>query len=520
MRYFMTFVAFVSLVACSPAISKMITVSGDVSGAWTADTVCVIGDVTVPQNEGLVIEPGVKVLFQGQYRLTVGWGAYLGAVGTQSDSILFDTYDSGPFWRAIFFDYASNSSEMAYCHITHSSGSGWDGSAIRCLSSSPTIRNSLIDFSPQNADGGCIGCFVDASPNILFNTIVNNVIDSWGGALYFYWGCDAWVEGNIIENNDGHGIYLDGGSPTIVGNSIRQNLGSGIYSWAGGPLVRNNVICDNSSSGYGGGLYCRSFYGSFENNLICNNSAATKGGGVYVLGSSPDFYNNVICDNWSAEGGGFYCNSSAVVTIMNCIIWGNEPDQIVENLQSVAQLIYCDVEGGGFGIGLINADPLFISGPFSDYHLSPTSPCIDAGNPDPGYNDPEDPQNAGFALWPAQGTVRNDMGAYGGGGAEGWLAVEKEPKAGSLPQRLILGQNYPNPFNPITTIPFALPKGSRVTLKIFDVQGRMVVTLLDGWRSAGNHDVSLDASGLASGMYVYRLQADEITASCKLVFLK
>jgi len=67
-----------------------------------------------------------------------------------------------------------------------------------------------------------------------------------------------------------------------------------------------------------------------------------------------------------------------------------------------------------WGPGNIDVDPLFETGPICDYHLSMDSPCIDAGNPDPEYNDPEDPFNPGYALWPAMGYLSNDMGAFGG----------------------------------------------------------------------------------------------------------
>ena len=90
-----------------------------------------------------------------------------------------------------------------------------------------------------------------------------------------------------------------------------------------------------------------------------------------------------------------------------------------------------------------------------------------------------------------------------------------------LPTDYALYQNYPNPFNPTTTIAFDLPQGSPVSLRIFNVQGQLVRELLDGAPLApGRHEISLDASGLATGVYIYRLDAAEFHSDKKLLLLK
>ncbi|MBU1650835.1 T9SS type A sorting domain-containing protein, partial [bacterium] len=84
---------------------------------------------------------------------------------------------------------------------------------------------------------------------------------------------------------------------------------------------------------------------------------------------------------------------------------------------------------------------------------------------------------------------------------------------------------YPNPFNPTTTLSFTLPADQRVSLSVFDISGRQVAQLVDGYRSAGSHEVTFDASHLASGMYIYILEVSgsgttQTTVAGKMMLLK
>lgn len=83
-----------------------------------------------------------------------------------------------------------------------------------------------------------------------------------------------------------------------------------------------------------------------------------------------------------------------------------------------------------------------------------------------------------------------------------------------------LSQNYPNPFNPTTTITFSIPKSDYVSLKIFDMAGREVATLVKGFVKAGTHVVEFDASGLATGTYLYRLVAGEFASVRRMILIK
>ncbi len=81
-------------------------------------------------------------------------------------------------------------------------------------------------------------------------------------------------------------------------------------------------------------------------------------------------------------------------------------------------------------------------------------------------------------------------------------------------------QNYPNPFNPTTNITFEIPVALPVVLKIFDIAGQEIVTLVNEVRQPGSHTVKFDASGFASGMYIYRLTAGDYLAVKKMSIIK
>jgi hypothetical protein len=98
-------------------------------------------------------------------------------------------------------------------------------------------------------------------------------------------------------------------------------------------------------------------------------------------------------------------------------------------------------------------------------------------------------------------------------------SVEQIPSA-LMPKEFRLEQNYPNPFNPTTTIKFALPQSSAVTLKLYDILGRDVATLVDNELEAGEHKVIFDAKDLASGIYFYQIQAEDFVQAKKLTLLK
>ncbi|MDP3583474.1 MAG: T9SS type A sorting domain-containing protein [Ignavibacteria bacterium] len=142
----------------------------------------------------------------------------------------------------------------------------------------------------------------------------------------------------------------------------------------------------------------------------------------------------------------------------------------------------------------------------------------------------EDPDGDGFTNGQE---LQDPTGAWGAGDkAPGTAGLVTNPgdrnskPAGTdvegleLPTTYSLAQNYPNPFNPTTTINFSLPVSGKVVLEVFDISGKSVVTLLDNEMQSGVHSVELNAADLSSGVYFYRLRANQFIATRKFVLMK
>ncbi|MFZ4621455.1 MAG: carboxypeptidase regulatory-like domain-containing protein [Bacteroidota bacterium] len=102
---------------------------------------------------------------------------------------------------------------------------------------------------------------------------------------------------------------------------------------------------------------------------------------------------------------------------------------------------------------------------------------------------------------------------------DGTLGVS-EKKTDVQPVNYVLEQNYPNPFNPATTISFSLPNSGNVSLKVYNVVGQEVVSLVNGYKTVGQYTVSFNASSLSSGVYFYRLEAGSYNVVKKMMLLK
>jgi len=164
----------------------------------------------------------------------------------------------------------------------------------------------------------------------------------------------------------------------------------------------------------------------------------------------------------------------------------------------------------------INLDPKLN---LNEYTLSETSPCIDRGQIDTtGLNLPAfDINNFARILDGDQnGSSIIDIGAC----EYDYLTSIEVSEFDAAADKFQISQNYPNPFNPLTKIKYSILKKSHVTLKVFDVLGSEVHTLISMEQPKGSYKVEFDGSDLASGIYFYRIQADNFIDTKKMMLMK
>jgi hypothetical protein len=221
--------------------------------------------------------------------------------------------------------------------------------------------------------------------------------------------------------------------------------------------------------------------------------------------------NCTITDNGSPGGGGIEMRSGEL-TVLNSIISFSDLGEAVAAVDTPdIYIYYSDIYGNAGGdwtpyiadylglFGNISSDPLFSNLFEGDYRLQPGSPCIDTGDP----QSPDDPDGS-----------RADMGAYYFNHLTG---VEGDP---FIPTVFRLNQNYPNPFNAQTTISFESVKPGNLKLAVYDLLGKEITVLLDGYHEAGRYMIDFDASGLSSGVYFYRLRAGDTVETKRILLLK
>lgn len=98
--------------------------------------------------------------------------------------------------------------------------------------------------------------------------------------------------------------------------------------------------------------------------------------------------------------------------------------------------------------------------------------------------------------------------------------IEDQKNPNIVPNKFVLNQNYPNPFNPVTKISYGLPSSAMVDLRVYNILGELITTLVNEEKPAGVYEIDFKASNLPSGVYLYRMQADSFVETKKMILLK
>ena len=458
-------------------------VGGSLStGTWSAenDDIWVTRDCVVPANATVTVEAGVNVYFEGPRRMTID--GCLKVQGERESIVTFNTSGS-ECWRGI---RVQNGGQAVLRHTRISGaeargGGGAEfGGAIRIIGNgSEAVLDSceLTDCSaPQTS------------------TTTN-------------WSKPGYILVYLVGS--GGAVYAgEGGTATLVGCDIHDNsaiyAGGAAFVNSNGSITFDRCVLRNNSCARAGGSGGEMPLGG----LI----AAKSGGQVSVL-------NSTIADNGS-RGDGLYVIDNGHMSISNSILWNS--GQLVDsskrgyNLLDEYDMSYSDnamadedyywrydLDTLQVGPGNISADPRFLDPENGDYRLTATSPCYNTGDPD----SPLDPDG-----------TRADMGAF---------RRDHDPVSAEevRPLEFSLSQNAPNPFNPGTTIEFSVTMGAHVSLSIFNTNGQLVRTLIDGHVDAGIHTASWDGRDtmgrpVASGVYLYRLTGTEGVVTRKMVLVR
>ena len=263
------------------------------------------------------------------------------------DSVLFQSNESRYSGGALQVDYTDECKFYRCSFVNNSLINGGGGGA--------TLRQVLVNadsltFTGNHVigDGGAIWGY-GATLNINNSTFASNSASGTGGAIGFYAGVHINMK-NVVF----------GWNTSIEGGAIRGYYGSTVNIF-NGLFLNNNTLYDPYSNGDGGAMRLNDVATNLTNVTLSGNVADGDGGGLYF---------------WASSG-------SIDYTVQNSIIHGNSPDQVFVDYAATVDVDYCNIEGGWpSGTGNINLSPDFTDPGSGDYTLNPTSPCINAGNPD------------------------------------------------------------------------------------------------------------------------------------------
>ncbi|MBS3741228.1 MAG: right-handed parallel beta-helix repeat-containing protein [Candidatus Cloacimonetes bacterium] len=455
---------------------------------------------------------------------------------TQDTTYISETIIDGDSLGSVVKFQNGEDSSAVLCGFTITNGSAHSGAGIYVHSASPHLHNlNIIDNVGDN--GGGIYCYL-ASPRISQTYIGENIAGSGGGAMFIN-NSNARLENLTIANNStyysGAGIYCGSNSEIDVYKVVIEYNQAGDYGYGGGifcttasphfenvilkgnraynggaiecydyasPTMKHIVIANNSSNG-GGGIFCWHYSSpQIEHATISHNDVDHNGAGIRCVdNSSPSIINSIVSYNTGSYG--IYATTSSDPTVYYSDFYENEDgnfygvnDSLGVNTTTNAIGDSCDIFYN------IQMQPMFSDIAAGDFHLTQNSPCIDAGDPD-------------FPLDP-DSTIA-DMGAYY---YNQGAAVDQELFESPL-AKIVL---FPNPVNPKRqnfNIEFKLKNPGNIRIKLFNIKGQLVSTILDETISQGSHTISQPIPILANGIYFAKLIQDgKNIAVTKVVLLK
>ena len=495
------------------------------------NTIYVNQDITIAENDSMIIEPGTVVMFMGHYSIHVQ-GKLL-ALGTETDSIVFTVADTTGF------------------HDFYSGSGGWNG--LRFEDTPASNDSSLLaycrfEFGKAVGDsatsyGGAIRLLRFNKLRISHCSFENNFAYLWGGAVHALKSSILVEHCSFIQNRSGSdhpeiwgyggGMSFVSSEPTIrfcdFTSNISTGTGGGIMFEYSNPEMINCIFAGNHSALGGGLSFVRSQPDrTIANILVYNNTAIFFGGGISNLTGSPVLSNFTITGNYAPMGGGYYCNEYANPKLFNSILWGNTSgdgssnigSQIwIWNVSSAPGFYNCNIQFGYdsiYGYDFVNAyennidaDPLFTDPEAYDFSLQQYSPCINAGSIDvSGLSLPD------FDLAMKPRIIHNiiDMGAYEYDGPLGIRTSEKKDF------RISIG---PNPVNEHSVVHFSGFQEEEIRFVVRNMHGSVVGSATYKAGSTGSHSVELNKliqlSGLPAGVYLLEASRTNDTHVSKFI---
>ena len=416
-----------------------------------------------------------------------------------------------------------------------------------------TPDSNLIEGNTVRGTGGVwvagnvVAPFARPQGNtIRANTIgeSSDLLGAWGITSEFAAG--TIIEGNTVQflrramlPNRTSGIVALGGDSIVIRNNVVHSLygavnanvqgitGYGSATYGGhGLKIYNNMVYDlrntsTTGNGYMGGIVVW----WHTDVLIAYNTVLLSGTGANPIGTDAlgfdvEVYNatvrnNILVNNFRQTAGGpstaLWVDGNATFTSNNNDLYVLSDPLSYTGYRNAGYRTLSDWQGAGYDLNSLSVQPAFRA---PHLHLDTASAASRQLNGRAtalaGVSTDFDGQ-ARHASTP-------DIGAD-----EMWLIIDAvEDDVAGLPGRFSLAQNYPNPFNPSTTIQYSIPVGTydRTSLRVYDVLGREVATLVNEVKQAGRYTVQFDGSGLASGVYMYRLQAGNFVEVKKLVLVR